>query len=119
MRARRCEFPVGPIPVSIVFIGRFDTVLTQSQSMPNGSREIQQGMPEPSAEGTSHSTISRCSFCRAVFVFHSLVHRSGMMSGPSPLNSGPVQVFGAITVPPFKSAPSHAPHQLYELLAMI
>src|SRR5215831_2887152 len=65
MRAWSCELPISPISINIVlisqifvnvhfFIGGFDTLLPQSQSMPNGSREVQQRMPEPGAGSTSY-----------------------------------------------------------------
>src|ERR1700730_14346656 len=134
MWAWRCEPPISPIHINIVFIsqifamvpfviGGLDSLLPQSQSMPNGSREVQQRMPEPDAESTPYSTISRRfilgDLCEAVSAFHSLIHRSGTISRGSSLNAGPSQLFGAITMPPFISAPSHPPHQLYELFAII
>src|ERR1700730_17826804 len=65
MRPWRCELPISRISINIVlinrifvnvhfFIGGFDTLLPQSQSMPNGSREVQQRMPESDAESTSY-----------------------------------------------------------------
>src|SRR5258708_12749029 len=57
--------------------------------------------------------------CEAVSAFHSLIHRAGTISRGSYLAAGPNQLFGAITMPPFISAPSHAPHQLNELFAAI
>src|ERR1700719_2783239 len=114
MRAWRCELPISPISKVIVLISQIflnvcfvirglDILLSPSQFMPNGSREVQERMPEQDAER----------------IFHSLVHRSGMISRGSYLDAGPNQTFGAITMPSFISAPSHAPHQPYELFAMI
>src|SRR5229473_174998 len=89
--------------------------VSSPQVAPLASAQIVNVLPRVQT-GSAHGTNPRWQEPRKL---HSLIHRPGTISRGSSLHAGPNQLFGAITMPPLVSAPSHAPHQLYALFAII